>query len=41
MNPEHFDPMLASSVGQTMLSIAGGLLVTGILVMRWMVNARP
>lgn len=41
MNPDQFTPMFEPGPGQTMMLIAGGLLTTGILVTRWMVNARP
>jgi Flp pilus assembly protein TadB len=41
MNPDQFTPMFEPGLGQTMMLIAGGLLTTGILVTRWMVNARP
>jgi tight adherence protein B len=41
MNPEQFDLLLQPGLGQTMSAVAATLLVTGILVTRWMVNARP
>jgi len=41
LNPEQTMKLFQPGLGQTMLMGAGGMLTTGLLVIRWMVKAKP
>ena len=41
LNPEQTARLFEPGAGQTMISVAGGLMLIGILIIRWMVKARP
>lgn len=41
MNPEQTMRLFEPGAGQTMLGTVGGLMLIGMLIMRWMVKARP
>lgn len=41
MNPEQTSLLFEPGTGRTMLGAAGGLMLVGMLIVRWMVKARP
>lgn len=41
LNPDQTMKLFQPGLGQTMLTVAGGMLTTGLLVIRWMVKAQP
>lgn len=41
MNPEQTALLFRPGTGQTMLTVAGGLMAVGMVIIRWMVKARP
>mgnify|MGYP005851139879 CR=1 FL=1 len=41
INPEQTALLFKPGLGQTMLAAAGGLWLTGLLIVRWLVTARP
>ena len=41
MNPEQTARLFEPGTGQSMMTVAGGLMLVGMLIIRWMVKARP
>jgi Flp pilus assembly protein TadB len=41
MNPEQTALLFEPGAGQTMLGAAGGLMLIGMLIVRWMVKPQP